>query len=536
MNTAVRTFMFIIGLDTVWLAAGHELPNGVVESLTRPKCPTQHRTMSKPAQSPNGVPIEQTQRILNTLLHPDMRDNPLAYVMYAFPWGVKGTPLAKFPGPAKWQVDELKAMTAHIAENRARLLRDENPVVYRSAVASGRGIGKSALVAWISLWMLSCHPGSTTQISANTDDQLTNKTFAELGKWLTMAINGYFFDRNVKKIMPASWYSDAMKKQLKLDDTYFYVHGVLWDPDNPASFAGIHSDIGVMLIFDEASGIPTSIWTESEGFFTEKTVYRFWFAFSNPRRNSGAFYDCFNEHREFWRTRNINAMEIETQYSDKALYDGIIRKYGETSDEAKVHVYGEFPNQSDHQFIPRGLVTEARYRALERYDDTPALVMGCDPARYGSDATVIRFRRGRDARVIPPIELFGKDNMFVANKCAELIDEYDPDGVFIDAGAGAGVIDRLKEMGYKVFEVGFGTASTDPQYWDHRTELWARMREWLAGAMIDANPKLLVDLCAPEWGPFGKEDRVKLESQGRHEKTRREVARPRRCPGFDIPC
>jgi len=461
----------------------------------------------------SGIPIEQTQKILERMLHPSVRDNPLNFVLYAFPWGAKGTRLEKYKGPAAWQVKILTEIAEHIAENKARVLRGETPTVYRLAVASGRGIGKSALVAWLSLWMLSCHPGSTTQLSANTDDQLTSKTFAEIGKWHTLAINGYWFDRITKKLMPSAWFAKALKDQLKIDETYYYAHGVLWDEDNPAAFAGIHSDVGVMLIFDEASGIPTPIWKESDGFFTEKTLYRFWIVFSNPRRNSGAFYDCFNEHREFWRTQNIDAMQIETEYSDKELYLGIIAKYGENSDEAKIHVFGQFPNQSERQFMPRGLVTEARYRSSERSDDSAALVMGCDPARYGTDATVIRFRRGRDARVIPPIEMLGKDNMYVANKCAELIDEYNPDGVFIDAGAGAGIIDRLKEMGYRVFEVGFGTASTDAQYWDHRTELWGRMREWLSGGMIDANAKLLTDLCAPEWSPFGKEDKIKLESK-----------------------
>ena len=52
------------------------------------------------------------------------------------------------------------------------------------------------------------------------------------------------------------------------------------------------------------------------------------------------------------------------------------------------------------------------------------------------------------------------DNMKLANKCAELIDKYRPDAVCIDGGNGSGVIDRLREMGYKVHEVGFGTTQT----------------------------------------------------------------------------
>jgi hypothetical protein len=461
------------------------------------------------------VDVASTQRMMETLFSPRFADDPYAFVLYAYPWGEKGTRLEKRKGPRVWQREVLEKMRDHIAENKGRVARGEKPELLRIAISSGRGPGKSALVSWLSHWMISCHPGSTTQISANTEPQLEDKTFAELRKWLTLAINGYWFEATVRKISPAKWYSEALNKQLKIDSTYFYVNGVLWDEDNPAAFAGIHSDVGVMLMFDEASGIPQPIWTESEGFFTEATIYRFWLVFSNPRRNTGPFHDCFHEHRELWWSRKINVLDVEDdEFTDKKTYLDIIEKYGKDSDEAKVHVYGDFPNQSDHQFIPSGLVAQARYREYERMDDSAALVMGVDPARYGSDATVIRFRRGRDARVIPPIEMRKADNMAVANRIAELIEDYAPDAVFVDAGAGAGIIDRLKEMGFKhIFEVGFGTTSNDAQYFDHRTELWARMKEWLVGAMIDSNQKLLTDLCAPEWKMMGRECKIKLESK-----------------------
>jgi len=44
-----------------------------------------------------------------------------------------------------------------------------------------------------------------------------------------------------------------------------------------------------MLVFDESSGIPDSIWSVAAGFFTEDTPNRFWLAFSNPRRTAGIF-------------------------------------------------------------------------------------------------------------------------------------------------------------------------------------------------------------------------------------------------------
>jgi hypothetical protein len=67
----------------------------------------------------------------------------------------------------------------------------------------------------------------------------------------------------------------------------------------------------------------------------------------------------------------------------------------------------------------------------------------------------------------------------------------------------------LRELGYKVHEVGFGTASDDEQYADHRTELWGRMRDWLGGAMIDGDNDLTDDLCGPEYEFTGSSDKIK---------------------------
>jgi hypothetical protein len=202
---------------------------------------------------------------------------------------------------------------------------------------------------------------------------------------------------------------------------------------------------------------------------------------------------------------------------DQGVYKEIIEKYGEDSREARVEVRGEFPAQGDRQFISRSIVEDATDRQLERYDDHAALCMGVDPARFGDDSTVIRFRQGRDARSIPAIMMKGADNMQVANECARLIAQFNPDGVFIDSGAGAGIIDRLKEMGYHVFEVGFGSASQDPRYFDHRTELWARMRDWIGGSMIgnerEEDKKMVEDLVGPEYEFMGREDKIKLESK-----------------------
>jgi len=62
--------------------------------------------------------------------------------MFVFPWGKPGTPLEKFRGPRKWQVEELTRIKYHIIEMKSAFAKGEQPVIYRSATASGRGIGK----------------------------------------------------------------------------------------------------------------------------------------------------------------------------------------------------------------------------------------------------------------------------------------------------------------------------------------------------------------------------------------------------------
>lgn len=441
---------------------------------------------------------------------PKVRDNPYNFVRYAFKWGEPG-PLERFKGPREWQKEELLKIAEHIDQNHEKIRKGDPPTTYKSATVSGRGPGKSALVSWLALWMMSCIRGSTTIITANTDAQISDKTFGEIGNWHTLMINRFFFERTQKAITPAKWYKELLEQKLDIGCDYHYANGVLWNEESPGDFVGAHSQKGMLVLFDEASSIPENIWVAARGFFTDLTPYRFWLSFSNPRSNTGAFYECFHTDRDQWHTRKIDSRSVEGL--DKAEYEEIIKKYGADSDEARIEVYGEFPHQGDNQFISRGLVTDAVCRELERIDDYAPLLMGVDIARYGDDSTVVWIRKGRDARSFPPVILKKRDNMFVANKIAELIENFDPEGVFIDAGGGSGVIDRLREMGYTVFEVNFGSSAEDSQYFDRRTELWGKMREWLGGAMLPNDKELIDDLCSPEYLYMGKEQKLKLESK-----------------------
>ncbi len=450
------------------------------------------------------------QLLMTEIWDPSIAEDPYAFVMFAFPWGKANTPLHDKSGPRSWQRDELEAIAEHIKNNKLLMELGQAPKIYQSVTASGRGVGKSALVGWLNLWAMSSILGVTCINTANTEQQLKTRTWAELGKWHTLAINSHWFERTVLSLRPAEWFETSLKRQLKVDTGYYYSQAQLWSEENPDAFAGIHNHNGVLVLFDEASGIPEPIHTVTEGFFTEPVLHRYWFQFSNPRRNTGAFFECFHKHRSYWRTRNLDSRNVEG--TDKDVLNQIVEKHGEDSDAARIEVKGQFPKQGDRQFISRETIQDASERELES-DYHAALMMGVDPARFGDDSTVIRFRQGRDARSIPPIKLKNKDNMAVANECAHLIQKYNPDGVCIDVGNGSGIIDRLREMGYKVFEVGFGTKAEEQEWANKRTELWANMREWLKGGCIPKDQDLMDDLAAPEYRFQGSSDRIMLETK-----------------------
>ena len=432
--------------------------------------------------------------LMSRLWSPKIANDPLSFVLLNFPWGERGTPLQHFSGPRKWQREVLQNLGDHIAQNKGKI--DYN--TFRLAVSSGRGIGKSALVSWIVLWMMSTRIGSSVIVSANSEAQLRSVTWAEITKWLAMSLNSHWFEISATRILPAKWLAEIVERDLKKGTRYWAVDGKLWSAENPDSYAGVHNADGVMVIFDEASGIPDPIWAVTAGFFTENTPSRFWMAFSNPRRNTGYFFECFNAKREFWTTKQVDARTVED--TDKQVYEQIIAEYGKDSSEARIEVYGEFPTEGEDQFISPQLVDDAFAR--DKYkDETAPRVMGIDPARGGADSTVIVVRQGRDLLSIK--RYHGEDTMAIVGRVIDAMEEFKPTMTVIDEGGlGYGILDRLNEQRYKVRGVNFGwKAKNSIMYGNKRAEIWGTMKDWLKSASISQDRQLKADLTGPTKKP-----------------------------------
>lgn len=146
-------------------------------------------------------------------------------------------------------------------------------------------------------------------------------------------------------------------------------------------------------------------------------------------------------------------------------------------------------------------------------------IVGVDPARFGDDDTAIADRRGR--KVLPTKRIKKKDTMHVAGVCKKILDDKnDPVAMmFIDVGGlGAGICDRLDEMGYgaRIEAVNFGdSAIDDEKYFNRRSEMWGEMKDWFddpRGVDIDDSDTLQADVTAPGYS-YDSTSRVKLEKK-----------------------
>jgi hypothetical protein len=413
------------------------------------------------------------------------KSDPLLFVSEAFPWGKPGSLLLEV-GPDTWQIDVLRRIRDGLSPQKALLI----------SIASGHGVGKSALVSWIILWsMLTCVDAKGI-VTANTEVQLKTKTWAEVAKWFRMCgVLGMIFQMSATGLMA------------KERERTWRVDQVPWSETRTEAFAGMHNKgRRVILIFDEASAIPDTIWEVSEGALTDEDTEIIWLVCGNPTRNTGRFRECFGRFRNRWQ--NIVVDSRTARLTNKEEIQRWIESYGEDSDFVRVRVKGEFPRAGDMQFIPSDVVVEATKREAMSSIMDP-LIMGVDVARFGDDQSVIFFRRGRDARTIPPIKLRGVDTMTLAARVADENLRYNPDAIFIDeGGVGGGVVDRCRYLKLPSTGINFGARADraltgDEGLWvyaNKRAEMWGVMREWLKNGSIENDIELVADLTGVEYG------------------------------------
>lgn len=436
--------------------------------------------------------------------------DPLRFVLFAFPWG-KGE-LSAYTGPQDWQRKILIEIRDGICTVNEAI---------QKAVASGHGIGKSALVAWIILWAISTFEDTRGTVTADTDTQLRTKTWPELAKWHQLFIARHWFTLTATSIFSAQ----------KDHEKTWRIDIIPWDETNPEAFSGLHNKgKRVVVIFDEASAIHPKIWAATEGILTDADTEILWFCFGNPTRNTGIFHSCFHSLRHRWNPIHIDSRSVAI--TNKSQIAKWVADYGEDSDFVRVRVKGQFPKAEPDTLIPLDWIELAMARSIPIEQRRGPVYLGVDVARYGDDDSCTCPKNGRET--LPLRYVHGFDTMQVTGSVRQTIKELAAENLrvietHVDViGLGSGVVDRLSEDGFNVIGINASeTAIDEEQFVNVRAEMWYSARESLnpanpAAMSLPKDERLAGDLSAIKILPPDSRGRKRIEAK---EETKKRLLR-----------
>jgi len=390
--------------------------------------------------------------------------------------------------PQQWQKKWFQA----IALARAGLPNDDGVCKTRFAVRSGTGVGKTAGVAMLILWHLACFDDSKIPCTAPTSPQLKAVLWPEIKKWANSV------PAELKEVFPF----DVQTDRVTLHEN-FAVARTARD-EAPESFQGFHSK-AIMMVADEASGVPDAIFLAGQGVMSEEGALTV--LIGNPTRSSGWFYDAFNADKNNYWCMRVGCQDSERV--TKKYIDDMREKHGENSYEYKVRVLGEFHLEDSGTIIPRPWIDEAVDRDVS--PDSDWIVWGVDVSD-GRDKSAISKRMG-NILLEPPKSWGGKDALvsvgIVADEYWRTPDQMKPDEICVDAiGMGTTFAQRLAEVlkGEPVrivrVNVSLRGSKVGERFTSFRVELWDRGRKWFEGGFCkipQGCQRLAAQLSSVEW-------------------------------------
>lgn len=399
----------------------------------------------------------------------------------------------------------------------------------RVAARGPHGLGKTALAAWFVLWLIAVYPDDTkVPTTASAWRQLEKYLWPEIRKWAARA-----------QWEPLGINMRRGKELLDLSIKLPGAEAFAVASDNPAYIEGAHAQ-HLGYVFDEAKEIPPGTWDAAEGAFsnagddTENVAYAL--AISTPGEPNGRFYDIHSRKPgyEDWWVRHVTLEEaiaagrISREWAEQRRL-----QWGENSAVYQNRVLGNFASSQEDSVIPLAWIEAA----VERWHVWHETISDGPPVRafsnlgvdvgYGGDKSVLALRFG------PVIDLLryydDRDTMAIAGKAAGVLSKYAPDSkkrerACVDVnGVGTGVVDRLREQGFKVdaFVAQAKTnrleASGELGFADRRAAAWWNLRELLdpsTGSEIALPPDdtLIGDLTAPKYR-YMSGGKIRVESK-----------------------
>lgn len=361
--------------------------------------------------------------------------------------------------------------------------------------------------------MILTHLDASTQAlftMAKTYYELSDRTLRPITK------NNSGTELNFGKLLSGYRVATAGSKNAGRGDTFQYMHGseaAFW-PNAEKIMAGLGQTVPLLpgsecILETTANGLSNifyKMWKLAESGESDYIAcFIPWFVQEEYRREDTSALDMSPADIEYMEAFGLDLEQMAWRQakirSDFAnSVDWFNQEYPATPDMAFLKV-GHRP------LINTLKVALARKRFAEhmKAQRIGAHVVGVDPARFGDDSTGIIHRQGRVAWGLERIK--GYDTMAVAGVCVRMLqDDRTIKMMFIDIGGlGAGVYDRLVELGYgdRVTAVNFGSSASDQrQYFNKRSEMWGELAEWLhddIGPAIPDDDTLHADLTAPSY-------------------------------------
>ena len=433
--------------------------------------------------SASGVSAEDLETFGYLLKHPE----EFPYIAYAH--GPDGQPVRL----EEWQAEGLKAFRKHS----------------RIAVRAGHGVGKTAYLTFVIHWFMLTHYPCKVPCTANSQSQLFDVLWSELGVW----------HRCMKPEFKKLLIHKNDRIELSEDPANNFAVARTSRRENPEALQGFHSE-HVLFVIDEASGVDEKVFEVARGAMS--TPGAITVLTGNPTRARGCFFNAFTKTRSRWFTKTVSCFDstrVDPDYPEE-----IEDEYGRDSNVWRVRVAGLPPKEDADSVIPRHLADTAVGRDVQSVGPE---VWGVDVARMGLDRSALAKRRGNV--LLEPVKWWREKDAIQLS--ALIREEYDaaavkPAEICIDAiGVGAGVADicaASHDLPVRAVNVAERPAVHSGKYERLRDELWFKMKEWFAGYQCSlpkpVSPKVeremdafIDEMTAPRFA-FTPSGKLKVES------------------------
>lgn len=444
--------------------------------------------------------------------------------------------------PVAWVREQLRGFAWSKQREILESVRDHR----RTAVKSCHGAGKSYISAQLSCWWIATHPPGEAFVvtSATTTSQVRAVLWREMNRThATAKLPGRMNQVEWMMTMPAG-HEELVAFGRKPSDF------------DATAFQGIHARY-VLVIFDEAAGIPAPLWEGAEGLLSNDDSRLL--TIGNPTEPTSPFAEACapgSGHHVI----TISAFDTPN-FTDEPVPDHLRpllvgrtwvdekrKKWGETNPLWTAKVLGEFPQVSQDGLIPIAWVAAAQRRDLRPTPPEPPAVGADDAARKAYDDAQRAFAAiphelgvdvggGRDKNIVahrhgPWVRIIRRDtNPDTMQTCGHIVQDLRATGATMAKvdyiGIGRGVVDRGRELGEPFVGINVGEPARDPEaYLNLRAELWWGVRERFQAGDVDIDADdddLAAQLCAIKFKPTS---RGQIQIESKDEMRRRGMSSP----------